>query len=128
MKDKSNEPVIKDKTAEDKPGKDGHKRRKSNGINRRAFLGTVAAIGGTAMVGSGALARASEDFSGYPNSYGLLTDLTQCVGCRSCEKACNEENKLPSPDVPLQGEREPVNDLQRQYEQTDHERKREKTG
>lgn len=101
MKDKSNKPVIKDKTVEDKPGKDGPERRKSNGINRRAFLGTVAAIGGTAMVGSGALARASEDFSGYPNSYGLLTDLTLCVGCRSCEKACNEENKLPSPAVPF---------------------------
>jgi len=101
MNDKSHEPVITDTTTGDKAGGDGPDQRKPKGMDRRAFLGTVAAIGGTAMVGSSSLAHASGDFSGYPNSYGLLTDLTACVGCRSCEKACNEENNLPSPDVPF---------------------------
>ncbi len=76
-------------------------REKNSGMNRRAFLGTVATIGGAAMVGSSTLARASGDFSGYPNSYGLLTDFTQCVGCRSCEAACNKENGLPKPSTPF---------------------------
>jgi len=101
MNDKSNKPVSKDKTTGDEAGKDGPERKKNSGINRRAFLGTVATIGGVAMVGSSGLARASEDFSGYPNSYGLLTDLTLCVGCRSCEAACNKENGLPKPETPF---------------------------
>lgn len=98
MNNKPNEPAIKDGPVGEKKCTDDPELNKSNGINRRTFLGAVATISGVAMVGSGALARASEDFAGYPNSYGLLTDLTLCVGCRSCEKACNEENKLPKPE------------------------------
>jgi formate dehydrogenase iron-sulfur subunit len=101
MNDNSNEPVIKDKTSGDKAGKDDPEQRKSSGMNRRAFLGTVATIGGVSLAGAAGVARADEDFSGYPNSYGLLTDFTQCVGCRSCEKACNEENGLPKPETPF---------------------------
>jgi len=101
MNDKSNEPVSKDKTTGDKASGDGIEQKKSSGINRRAFLGTVATIGGVAMIGSSGLARASEDFSGYPNSYGLLTDLTACVGCCSCEAACNKENGLPQTETPF---------------------------
>ena len=91
MSYKPNEPVIKD----DPIGE------KKCGINRRTFLSAVATISGAALVGPASRADASEDFAGYPNSYGLLTDLTQCVGCRSCEKACNEENKLPEPEKPF---------------------------
>jgi Fe-S-cluster-containing dehydrogenase component len=32
---------------------------------------------------------------------GVLVDLTRCVGCRSCEAACNAEQKLPEPDLPF---------------------------
>jgi len=28
---------------------------------------------------------------------GVLVDLTRCVGCRSCEAACNKEQGLPAP-------------------------------
>jgi len=101
MNDKPKEPVSKDESTGDAANKDGPEQRKKKGMNRRSFLGTVAAIGGTAMVGSGSLARASGDFSGYPNSYGLLTDFTLCVGCRSCEAACNKENGLPAPEKPF---------------------------
>jgi len=101
MNDKPNEPVSKDKTIGDKAGKNGAEQGKSSGMNRRAFLGTVATIGGAAVVGSGTLAHASDDFPGYPDSYGLLTDLTLCVGCRSCEAACNKENGLPEPEKPF---------------------------
>ena len=71
----------------------------SEGVSRRCFLGSVAAVvGGTAVVGAGE-ALAYKEFEGWPESFGMLTDLTLCVGCRSCEKACNEANNLPKPDV-----------------------------
>jgi|Deesub1362A_J573_1020465.scaffolds.fasta_scaffold00199_10 Fe-S-cluster-containing dehydrogenase component len=70
-------------------------------ISRRRFLGTVAAIGGISLIGSYKDASAYKEFTGWPNRYGCLTDLTECVGCRSCEEACNEANNLPKPDVPF---------------------------
>jgi len=72
---------------------------KSSGLTRRGFLGAVTAIGGTALLGSYSSASASQEFGGWPNSYGCLTDLTKCVGCRSCEEACNKANNLPKPKV-----------------------------
>jgi len=70
-------------------------------ISRRKFLLGSAAIGGTVLIGSYTDAFASKEFSGWPDRFGCLTDLTKCVGCRSCEKACNEANNLPVPDVPF---------------------------
>jgi Fe-S-cluster-containing dehydrogenase component len=32
---------------------------------------------------------------------GVFVDTTLCVGCRSCEAACNEVNRLPKPDRPF---------------------------
>ncbi len=57
-------------------------------------LGVLAAAG-TARAGGGATA-----FPGFPGRYGLLHDTTLCVGCRSCEVACNEVNDLPAPARP----------------------------
>jgi formate dehydrogenase iron-sulfur subunit len=37
----------------------------------------------------------------YPDSMGVLVDLTRCVGCRSCEAACNKEQGLPVPPEPF---------------------------
>ena len=45
--------------------------------------------------------EAFNNFGGWPDRYGMLSDLTACVGCRSCEKACNEANGLPAPDKPF---------------------------
>lgn len=36
-----------------------------------------------------------------PDSFGVLCDVTRCVGCRSCEEACNVINDLPAPDRPF---------------------------
>ena len=33
---------------------------------------------------------------------GVLVDTTLCVGCRSCETACNQVNGLPKPKVPFE--------------------------
>src|SRR5512143_2024020 len=70
-------------------------------ITRRCFLGTVGALSTTALIGTGSKASAAGNFEGWPNRLGVLTDLTACVGCRSCEKACNEANNLPQPDKPF---------------------------
>jgi formate dehydrogenase iron-sulfur subunit len=69
-------------------------------ISRRDFLKVAAGAGAGAAV-SQALAAGNEDFAGYPDSYGVLHDATLCVGCRSCEAACNKVNNLPPPDRPF---------------------------
>ena len=40
---------------------------------------------------------AVEDFPGYPDRYGMLTDTTMCAGCRWCEVACAQANSMPPP-------------------------------
>lgn len=47
---------------------------------------------------------------------GVLVDLTRCIGCRSCEAACNAEQKLPPPQKPF-------NDLS-VYDEREHNRRR----
>ena len=70
-------------------------------VNRRDFLRVVAVAGGAAFLGTAADAEALYDLSGWPDRMGMLTDLTECVGCRSCEAACNAANRLPAPEVPF---------------------------
>jgi len=77
---------------------------KGGGISRRGFL-KLGAIGGCAAACSAATnASAGQSFGGWPDSYGMLTDFTKCVGCRSCEEACNKENGLPEPGRPFDDE------------------------
>ncbi|MFH2011667.1 MAG: hydrogenase 2 operon protein HybA [Pseudomonadota bacterium] len=66
------------------------------GINRRDFLKQLAGIGGIALLGKDANVWAGEHTASLPNSFGVLVDTTLCVGCRSCEEACNQINhELP---------------------------------
>ncbi len=71
-------------------------------LNRRNFLKGTAAGAGAIILGSvpgspkqshAALPRGQSDH------FALLTDLTRCVGCRSCERACIKANDLPLPKV-----------------------------
>ncbi len=68
-------------------------------INRRKFLKTTLAggVAATAVAGKQKNALAGGSFGGYPDSMGVLVDLTRCVGCRTCEAACNKEQGLPAP-------------------------------
>lgn len=72
-------------------------------IDRRKFLqGSIA--GGVTVATTGIAnkkSHAAHTFEGYPDSMGVLVDLTKCVGCRSCEAACNKEQGLPPPDKPF---------------------------
>jgi len=71
-------------------------------INRRNFLkGGLAGTAAAAATGLSKKASAAGDFGGYPDSMGVLVDLTKCVGCRTCEAACNKEQGLPEPDLPF---------------------------
>jgi formate dehydrogenase iron-sulfur subunit len=67
--------------------------------SRRNFLKWMTAAG--AVLAAPKAGRAHEHFAGYPDSYGVLHDTTLCIGCRRCEKACNQVNGLPAPDRPF---------------------------
>ena len=71
-------------------------------ISRRRFLGwlTTAGLSGSAF-GKVAHAATTKHFEGYPESLGVLYDNTRCIGCRTCEAACNKVNDLPPPGRPF---------------------------
>jgi len=57
--------------------------------------------GAAVMMSPAKKALASGAFAGFPDGMGVLVDLTRCVGCRTCEAACNQEQKLPEPALPF---------------------------
>ena len=71
------------------------------GINRRVFFKQVAGIGSFLLIGKSLKANAAEHHSiSKDESFGVLVDTTLCIGCRSCEKACNKVNSdLPQRPV-----------------------------
>jgi Fe-S-cluster-containing dehydrogenase component len=71
-------------------------------VSRRSFLKCMTAAGVAVTVPG--VGRAHKDFSGYPDAGGVLHDTTLCIGCRRCEKACNEVNDLPAPEKPFDDE------------------------
>jgi len=70
------------------------------GISRRTFFKSVlGAAGGAVVLAAAGSSKAGEGGAAPPDSFGCLMDTTLCVGCRKCEAACNESNKLPAPAV-----------------------------
>lgn len=77
-------------------------------LSRRTFL-RKAGAGAAAMVAAKLLsgqAQPAQADGGECNcecathqSWGMLIDLTRCVGCNSCALACKESNNLPHPEV-----------------------------
>ena len=71
-------------------------------LNRRKFLqGSLAGGAAATVLAKSTTASAQHTFHGYPNSMGVLVDLSKCIGCRTCEAACNKEQGLPAPDKPF---------------------------
>ena len=70
-------------------------------LNRRTFISSTL-LSCFAMLTSSVPERAQgHDFSGHHQSKGVLFDNTRCIGCRSCEAACNIEQNLPEPELPF---------------------------
>ena len=71
-------------------------------VSRRGFLRAAGIVGG-ATIATGLFGKetayAVEDFPGYPDRFGSLTDVTLCIGCRMCETACAKANGLPTPSA-----------------------------
>ncbi len=67
-------------------------------LGRRTFLKVAGATGAAALVSLPARseAQAGVRVSGEDEN-SVLVDTTLCVGCRGCEAACAEANKLPDP-------------------------------
>src|ERR1035441_9148616 len=70
-------------------------------MKRRDFLKACMACGAATTLGMTTKSWGAGSFEGYPEGMGVLVDLTRCVGCRSCEAACNKEQQLPAPDAPF---------------------------
>lgn len=69
--------------------------------SRRKFLKGAGLVGGTALALGPTRALAAMWTPADPDGFGVLTDLSVCVGCHTCEAACNEANKLPQPAEPF---------------------------
>jgi Fe-S-cluster-containing dehydrogenase component len=70
-------------------------------LSRRDLLkGAAAAGAATVLVGD---AEAREPVPSRPEALGMLFDATLCVGCRACQSACKEANKLPVDKVAANG-------------------------
>ena len=63
------------------------------GIERRNFLKQLFGIGSFAFVSKSIKAYARDNSPTFPDHLGVLVDTTLCIGCRSCEEACNQINK-----------------------------------
>jgi Fe-S-cluster-containing dehydrogenase component len=65
-------------------------------LDRRKFL-QVLGIVGASVATPAVRAHAAVPEKPEADPFGCLVDTTLCVGCRSCEMACNERNHLPKP-------------------------------
>ena len=64
-------------------------------LSRRRFLKCASATGAAALVARPVSAAATALRTGRTPA--VLVDTTRCLGCRACEAACSEKNRLPSP-------------------------------
>ncbi|MEW5736670.1 MAG: sulfate respiration complex iron-sulfur protein HmcB [Thermodesulfobacteriota bacterium] len=70
-------------------------------MSRRKFLAIAGAAGISAAAATDVRAAGNKHFTGHPGSLGALHDVSLCVGCRSCEAACNQVNELAKPEKPF---------------------------
>lgn len=68
-------------------------------VNRRNVLKGLLTAALTTVFPRSEKSASAHDFEGYESNLGVLVDLNRCIGCRSCEAACNKEQGLPAPEV-----------------------------
>jgi formate dehydrogenase iron-sulfur subunit len=65
-------------------------------VSRRDFF-RLGGSAGVALAVAGALEQESvQAASTGENQFGVLIDVSRCIGCRSCENACKTANNLPA--------------------------------
>jgi Fe-S-cluster-containing dehydrogenase component len=67
-------------------------------MDRRNFVKLLSAMGMSSLPLSSSLA---DETKGQEELYGILIDLTRCVGCQNCSVVCAEANGLPEPDLDI---------------------------
>lgn len=68
-------------------------------INRRLFFKISGAVTAGSLFNKGSMALAAKPLQTPKDGYGCLVDTTLCIGCRLCERVCNERNRLSTPRV-----------------------------
>jgi Fe-S-cluster-containing dehydrogenase component len=69
-------------------------------VNRRTFLTLAGATAASGLVARPRRASATTPHPEGTETLAILVDTTRCVGCRGCEAACSESNRLPPPARP----------------------------
>jgi Fe-S-cluster-containing dehydrogenase component len=69
-------------------------------VSRREFLKLAGAAGAASLAGGPGNARAARLRVNTGETRAMLVDTTRCAGCRACEAACSESNRLPQPVLP----------------------------
>lgn len=69
-------------------------------LNRRNFF-KLAGVAGAGALAAGAKTAEAWESKAPEDPFGCLVDVSRCVGCRKCEQACNEVNKLLPPERPF---------------------------
>jgi formate dehydrogenase iron-sulfur subunit len=64
-------------------------------LSRRDFLKTVGGGVAAAVLTQFPLAAYASETGAVAQGWGMLIDVTRCVGCNSCARACKESNGLP---------------------------------
>jgi len=66
-------------------------------INRRLFFKISGTMAAASLVQNEKPVLAADPLKRVSDGYGCLVDTTLCIGCRLCEQACNERNRLSKP-------------------------------
>lgn len=80
--------------------------------NRRNFFKT-SALFGTIALGASATAKAAPENILSDDRKGVLVDVTHCIGCRSCEWACQTAHDLPADKIHDYHDREVFKEFRR---------------
>jgi formate dehydrogenase iron-sulfur subunit len=68
-------------------------------LTRRHFFKISGLMTAVSLVGRDPKAHGADPQSISVDPYGCLVDTTLCIGCRKCEQACNERNRLAAPRI-----------------------------
>ena len=69
-------------------------------LNRRTFFKVAGTAGAAALAPARTASAATSAEVLDAGRRGVLVDTTKCIGCRACEAACSETNRLSGPAMP----------------------------